>query len=143
VRAGPLAFSKVSRYCLGPRPVPVIAVPRPNSGTALAWVFWRRPLTPERILRDQDGQPPEDTSGPRAAELITAGILRRRPVTGGVLPRLPYCGLRRAGSLVGTPSDLRAGQCMRTAETVVLAVRWRAWRRRFARRLRVPLLPCW
>jgi nucleotide-binding universal stress UspA family protein len=53
-----LPFSKVSRYCLAHAQCPVMAVPPPAlarelSRSRLAWVFRRRSLTPEQVLRDQ------------------------------------------------------------------------------------------
>ena len=56
---GRLAFSRVSRYCLARARCPVMAIPPPALAcelghSRLAWVFWRRSLTPERVLRDQD-----------------------------------------------------------------------------------------
>jgi len=53
-----LAFSGVSRYCLARAQCPVLAVPPPELARELrhgrlAWVFWHRSLTPERVLRDQ------------------------------------------------------------------------------------------
>lgn len=53
-----MAFSRVSRYCLAHAQCPVVAIPPPALASELrhgrfAWVFWRRPLTPEQILRDQ------------------------------------------------------------------------------------------
>jgi Universal stress protein family len=53
-----MAFSGVSRYCLAYAQCPVLAIPPPALAREfrhgrLAWVFWRRPLTPEQILRDQ------------------------------------------------------------------------------------------
>jgi nucleotide-binding universal stress UspA family protein len=60
-RRGALArmvFSRVSRYCLARARCPVLAIPPPAlagelAHSRLAWMFWRRPLTPEQILRDQ------------------------------------------------------------------------------------------
>ena len=60
-RRGTLArmvFSRVSRYCLAHAQCPVLAIPPPALARELrhdrlAWVFWHRPLTPERVLRDQ------------------------------------------------------------------------------------------
>jgi nucleotide-binding universal stress UspA family protein len=56
-----LAYSAVSRYCLAHARCPVIAIPPPALARELghgrlAWVVWQRPLTPEKILRDQ-GKP--------------------------------------------------------------------------------------
>lgn len=53
-----LTHSAVSRYCLAHARCPVIATPPPALACELrrgrlAWVYWRRPLTPEQILRDQ------------------------------------------------------------------------------------------
>ena len=53
-----LAFSRASRYCLAHAQCPVLAIPPPELARELAhgrraWAFWHRPLTPERILRDQ------------------------------------------------------------------------------------------
>jgi nucleotide-binding universal stress UspA family protein len=53
-----MAFSMVSRYCLAHAQCPVLAIPPPAltrelRHSRLAWLFWHRPLTPERILRDQ------------------------------------------------------------------------------------------
>jgi hypothetical protein len=47
---------KVSRYCLAHARCPVLAVPPPALAGGwghglLGWVFWHRPLTPDRILR--------------------------------------------------------------------------------------------
>ena len=66
-RRGALArpvFSRVGRYCLAHAQCPVLAIPPPElarelAHDRLAWVFWHRPLTPERILRDQPKPPPE------------------------------------------------------------------------------------
>jgi nucleotide-binding universal stress UspA family protein len=60
-RRGTLArmvFSRVTRYCLAHAQCPVLAIPPPALThdlwhTPLAWLFWHRPLTPERVLRDQ------------------------------------------------------------------------------------------
>jgi nucleotide-binding universal stress UspA family protein len=57
---GPLAqvvYGRVSRYCLAHARCPVLAVPPPAlaqeiSHGLLGWMFWRRPLTPDRILQD-------------------------------------------------------------------------------------------
>lgn len=59
-RRGALArmtCSRVSRYCLAHADCPVLAVPPPALARDLgrgrfAWVFWRRPLTPDQLLRD-------------------------------------------------------------------------------------------
>lgn len=53
-----IAFSRVSRYCLAHSQCPILAIPPPALARELrhgrlAWLFWHRPLTPERILRDQ------------------------------------------------------------------------------------------
>ena len=53
-----MAFCKVSRYCLAHAQCPVLAIPPPALARELrrgrlAWVFWHRPLTPERVLRDR------------------------------------------------------------------------------------------
>ena len=53
-----LAFSRASRYCLAHAQCPVLAIPPPELARELAhgrraWAFWHRPLTPERLLRDQ------------------------------------------------------------------------------------------
>ena len=53
-----MALSRVSRYCLAHARCPVLAIPPPALArelghSRLAWLLWRRPLTPERILRDQ------------------------------------------------------------------------------------------
>ena len=53
-----VVLSGVSRYCLAHAQCPVLAIPPPELARELAhcrrgWVFWHRPLTPERILRDQ------------------------------------------------------------------------------------------
>ena len=58
---GRLAFSKVGRYCLAHAQCPVMAIPPPALACELAhgrlaWVFWRRSLTPEQVLGDQ-GKP--------------------------------------------------------------------------------------
>jgi nucleotide-binding universal stress UspA family protein len=50
--------SRVSRYCLAHALCPVLAVPpatvSPQPGHGLLWwVFWRRTLTPGRVLRDR------------------------------------------------------------------------------------------
>ena len=55
---GRLVFSKVSRYCVAHAQCPVIAVPPPALAREfghgrLARIFWRRSLTPERVLGDQ------------------------------------------------------------------------------------------
>jgi nucleotide-binding universal stress UspA family protein len=57
---GPLAQvvnGRVSRYCLAHARCPVLAVPPPVlarevSHGLLGWMFWHRPLTPDRILHD-------------------------------------------------------------------------------------------
>ncbi len=54
-----LAFSRVGRYCLAHAECPVVAIPPPALARELrhgrlAWVFWRRSLTPEQVLRDHD-----------------------------------------------------------------------------------------
>jgi nucleotide-binding universal stress UspA family protein len=56
---GPLAqvaHGRVSRYCLAHARCPVLAVPPPTpakeiSHGLLGWMFWHRPLTPDRILQ--------------------------------------------------------------------------------------------
>jgi nucleotide-binding universal stress UspA family protein len=53
-----IARSRVSRYCLAHAQCPVLAVPPPLLASEfrhgrLGWPYWHRPLTPERILRDQ------------------------------------------------------------------------------------------
>jgi nucleotide-binding universal stress UspA family protein len=60
-RRGTLAhmFSgRVSRYCLAHAQVPIVAISPPALATQsrnspLSWVFWHRPLTPDRILHDR------------------------------------------------------------------------------------------
>ena len=57
---GPLAqvvYGRVSRYCLAHARCPVLAVPPPAlarevSHGLLGWMFWHRPLTPDRLLQD-------------------------------------------------------------------------------------------
>jgi nucleotide-binding universal stress UspA family protein len=54
-----LAPCTVSRYCAAHAQCPVILVPppapAPEAGPGpLAWVFWRRRLTPAHVLRDHD-----------------------------------------------------------------------------------------
>jgi nucleotide-binding universal stress UspA family protein len=54
---GRLVFTKVGRYCQARARCPVIAVPPPDlvrelGRGRLARVFWRRSLTPERVLGD-------------------------------------------------------------------------------------------
>ena len=58
---GRLVFSRVGRYCLAHAQCPVIAVPPPALARELghgrlARIFWRRSLTPERVLGEQ-GKP--------------------------------------------------------------------------------------
>jgi nucleotide-binding universal stress UspA family protein len=58
---GRLIFSKVSRYCQAHARCPVMAVPPPDLARELGHgrlgrMFWRRSLTPERVLGDQ-GRP--------------------------------------------------------------------------------------
>jgi nucleotide-binding universal stress UspA family protein len=53
-----VALSRVSRYCLAHAQCPVVAIPPPAvarelAHVRLAWLFWRRPLTPEQVLRDR------------------------------------------------------------------------------------------
>lgn len=53
-----MACSGVSRYCLAHARCPVLAIPPPALARELAhgrfaWLFWHRPLTPERVLRDR------------------------------------------------------------------------------------------
>jgi nucleotide-binding universal stress UspA family protein len=60
-RRGALArviSGRVSRYCLARAWCPVLAVPPPALARELrhgvfGWVFWHRPLTPDRVLRDR------------------------------------------------------------------------------------------
>jgi nucleotide-binding universal stress UspA family protein len=60
-RRGALArivSGKVSRYCLAHAQCPVLAIPPPAFAQEvrhgpLAWAFWHRTLTPDRVLRDQ------------------------------------------------------------------------------------------
>ncbi len=60
-RRGALArviSGKVSRYCLAHARCPVLAVPPPAlteelGHGLLGWVFWHRPLTPDKVLRDR------------------------------------------------------------------------------------------
>jgi len=54
-----LGFPTVSRYCLAHARCPVVAIPPPAPARelrhgGLTWAFWRRSLTPEQVLRDQD-----------------------------------------------------------------------------------------
>ena len=58
---GRLAFSRVGRYCVAHAQCPVMAVPPPALARdfghgRLARVFWRRSLTPERVVSDH-GRP--------------------------------------------------------------------------------------
>jgi nucleotide-binding universal stress UspA family protein len=58
---GRLVCSRVCRYCVAHAQCPVLAVPPPDLArefghSRLARVFWRRSLTPERMLGDQ-GRP--------------------------------------------------------------------------------------
>jgi nucleotide-binding universal stress UspA family protein len=51
-------YGRVSRYCLAHARCPVLAVPPPAlaqeiSHGLLGWMFWHRPLTPDRVLQDQ------------------------------------------------------------------------------------------
>lgn len=53
-----LALSRVTRYCLVHAQCPVLAILPPALASELghgrlAWVFWHRPLTPERVLRER------------------------------------------------------------------------------------------
>jgi hypothetical protein len=60
-RRGTLAhlFSgRVSRYCLAHAQVPLVAIPPPTLAIhlrhrPLRWMFWHRPLTPDRVLHDR------------------------------------------------------------------------------------------
>jgi nucleotide-binding universal stress UspA family protein len=58
-RRGTLArvlSSRVSRYCLAHTHATLIAVPPPATHPRhgpLSWLFWHRPLTPDRILHDR------------------------------------------------------------------------------------------
>ena len=57
--AGAAGLSKVGRYCLAHAQCPVVAIPPPALAGELghgrlAWMFWRRSLTPEQVLRDHD-----------------------------------------------------------------------------------------
>jgi nucleotide-binding universal stress UspA family protein len=57
---GRLVFSKVGRYCVAHAQCPVMAVPPPALAREfghgrLARIFWRRSLTPERVLGDHGG----------------------------------------------------------------------------------------
>ena len=50
--------SRVSRYCLAHAQCPVLAVPPPTvsrhaSHGPLWWMFWRRTLTPDRVVRNR------------------------------------------------------------------------------------------
>lgn len=52
-----MASARVSRYCLAHAHCPVLAIPPPALARELAhgrlaWLFWHRALTPERVLRD-------------------------------------------------------------------------------------------
>jgi hypothetical protein len=56
---GRLAFSKVGRYCLAHAQCPVVAISPPALAGELghgrlAWMFWRRSLAPEQVLRGHD-----------------------------------------------------------------------------------------
>ena len=58
---GRLVFPRVGRYCVAHAQCPVVAVPPPALAREfghrrLARMFWRRSLTPERVLGDQ-GRP--------------------------------------------------------------------------------------
>jgi len=53
-----LVSGGVSRYCLAHAVCPVLAIPPPAlvrevAHGPLAWAFWHRTLTPDRVLRDQ------------------------------------------------------------------------------------------
>jgi nucleotide-binding universal stress UspA family protein len=53
-----MASGSVSHYCLTHARCPVLAIPPPVLARELGhgllgWVFWHRPLTPDRILHDQ------------------------------------------------------------------------------------------
>ena len=53
-----LVCCPVARHCLAHAHCPVLAIPPPAlarelAHRRLAWLFWHRPLTPERVLRDQ------------------------------------------------------------------------------------------
>jgi nucleotide-binding universal stress UspA family protein len=60
-RRGTLArvfSSRVSRYCLAHAHAPLVAIPPPALAphlrhSPLNWMFWHRPLTPDRILHDR------------------------------------------------------------------------------------------
>ena len=57
---GRLVFSKVGRYCVAHAQCPVVAVPPPALAREfghgrLARAFWRRSLTPERVLGNRGG----------------------------------------------------------------------------------------
>ena len=60
-RRGTLArvFSgRVSRYCLAHGHAPIVAIPPPTLASHLRhsplhWMFWHRPLTPDRVLHDR------------------------------------------------------------------------------------------
>lgn len=60
-RRGTLArvfAGRVSRYCLAHGRAPIVAIPPPALAPhprhgPLNWVFWHRPLTPDRVLHDR------------------------------------------------------------------------------------------
>jgi nucleotide-binding universal stress UspA family protein len=60
-RRGTLAHlfcGRVSRYCLAHAHVPLVAIPPPTLAiqpghSPLRWMFWHRPLTPDRVLHDR------------------------------------------------------------------------------------------
>jgi nucleotide-binding universal stress UspA family protein len=57
-RLARLAWSRVTGYCVAHADCPVVTVPPPALARdlghgPLAWVFWRRSLTPDQVLRDQ------------------------------------------------------------------------------------------
>lgn len=60
---------RVNRYCLAHARCPVLTVPPPAlaremSHGLLRWMFWHRPLTPDRILQDQGKAAPRSRPRP-------------------------------------------------------------------------------
>jgi nucleotide-binding universal stress UspA family protein len=139
-RRGPLTriFSgRVSRYCLAHAQAPVVAIPPPAltphiKHSPLRWAFWRRQLTPDRILHGGGKQPPR-TARPRpAVPLVQHPGSQRAPPPGLLHPLASLlCSLPRQPARSPLPVALHAaltGRRQRPPPAARLTVTFRSSR---------------